>query len=84
MAHLCVDQTVGDPPSDEGAATEARPDGDVHDGVEPLRCPPAPFTERGTVHVGVEADGHAERGRDGPGDVGVRPARLGGRRDEPE
>ena len=61
VPHLGVHQPAQRPPADQPAAADAGADGDVDDRVEPLRRAPAPFAQRGGVHVGVDRHRHAER-----------------------
>lgn len=81
MAHLGMQQAVHQPIVAEATATNAGAHGQVEERGQPLGSTPAPFAQCSGVDVGIEADRHAERPPDGPGYIGLRPARLGCRGD---
>ena len=84
VAHLGVHESVQQRAARHAAATDARAHGDVDEVLQPARRSVAALAERGTVHVGVEADGAAREGStQGREQVALRPAGLGRRGDAP-
>ncbi len=77
VAKLRMHQAVRQPAIDQPTATDARADGQVDEGVQPLRRAPAPLPQPGNVDVGVEADGRTQPATNGPGQIGAGPAGLG-------
>ncbi len=77
VAELRVHQAVQQLAVDQPAAADARADGQVDEGIQPLRRAPAPLAQAGDVDVGVEADGRAQPPADGPGHVSAGPTGLG-------
>ena len=66
----------------DGADADAGAHRDVGEVVEAHGRAPAPFGERRAVDVGVETHRHADAPAEPLRDIGVAPARLGGRGDE--
>ena len=66
----------------DGADADAGSHRDIGEIVEAPGRAPAPFGERGAIHVGVEPHRHADAAAEPLRDVGVAPAGLGGGSDE--
>ena len=71
-----------EPAAHDAADADAGAHRDIGVIVEAHRRAPATFGQRRAVDVGVEAHGNAEAPRQALRDVGIAPARLGGRGDE--
>ena len=61
VSHLRMHEPVDRTTADDGAAADARTDGDVDERIDAAPGPPAILGERGAVDVGVEGDGHRQR-----------------------
>jgi hypothetical protein len=81
VAELGVGQPVDDSAARDHTATDARSDRDVDERVESACCAVAVLAERRCVHVRVEGHRDAEACPKWLHDAGVRPSRLGRRRD---
>ena len=84
VTHLGMDEAVHQPAAHESASPDPGADGQVDEGVQPLRRAPAPLAEGGRVHVRVERHRESQRLAKRPCEVDVHPARLGCGGDEAE